>query len=116
MIGIPIELASKDILTQKALFGQYGEILSINFGKVQNSFNKCQSGQTTTCHLVYKTVEDATTAVCALDGFVINGKCLKASFGLTRYCRNYLQDLPCNLSKCNFIHSIVDHNFSFDKR
>lgn len=59
--------------------------------------------------------EDAKAAIAALDGFWVEGHPLRASFGTTKYCNNFIRSMPCNNPECVYLHDLGDEDDRFTK-
>jgi len=55
-------------------------------------------------YVTYAKKEDATRAIAAIDGCVCDGKVVRASYGTTKYCSNYLRNVPCANTGCMYLH------------
>lgn len=62
---------------------------------------------------VYK--EDAKASIQSLDGFWMDGHVLRASFGTTKYCNNFIRAVPCNNPECVYLHDLGDDDDRFTK-
>lgn len=62
------------------------------------------------------TYEDALSAGCAilsLNKAKFNKNKLGASYGQTRYCKNYLKNTKCKNRNCFYLHFDIDNNPNF---
>jgi CCR4-NOT transcription complex subunit 4 len=59
--------------------------------------------------------EDAWSAIKAVDGFWLEGRHVRASFGTTKYCNSFLRGLPCNNGDCLYLHELGDERDRFTK-
>lgn len=56
-------------------------------------------------YINYRTPSEASHCIAATDGTVTSeGNKLKAVWGTTRYCPNYLKGIRCHLENCNLAH------------
>jgi RNA recognition motif-containing protein len=95
IIGLPNSLASEELLKKPEYFGQYGKITKMVIHK-----NGAQSTTTTThstnglsisSYVTFQYKEDAKAAIQALEGFWIESHLIRASFGTTKYCNNFIR-------------------------
>ena len=116
VIGITKEMANKNVLfslnililqvlKKPEYFGQYGNILKV----VINTTNAYKSNNTkATSHSAYITFSkptEASIAILAVDGMVIGGQCIRATYGSTRFCAFYLKGKECTNKECLYLHS-----------
>mmetsp|Transcript_16571 Transcript_16571/g.7884 ORF Transcript_16571/g.7884 Transcript_16571/m.7884 type:complete len:99 (-) Transcript_16571:505-801(-) len=94
VIGLSPKLADENLLKRNEYFGQYGRIrkLVVNKGNV---YNHGHNGPSYSAYVTYLTEREATVAIQAVDGYHIDNRTLRASYGTTKYCSFFLRDLPC---------------------
>lgn len=115
VIGLPEEmthLSSKELKGEE-YFGQYGKVekLSLN-DKPYNKSSK--TGLIFSIHINYKTESEASLAMLALHDKTIKNNKIKASFGTTKYCKNFIEDKFCYNKDCLYFHHI-DHENEMNK-
>eukprot|EP00599_Poterioochromonas_sp_BG-1_P007330 CAMPEP_0173151742 /NCGR_PEP_ID=MMETSP1105-20130129/11785_1 /TAXON_ID=2985 /ORGANISM="Ochromonas sp., Strain BG-1" /LENGTH=388 /DNA_ID=CAMNT_0014067223 /DNA_START=308 /DNA_END=1474 /DNA_ORIENTATION=+ len=102
--------ANEDLLRKAEYFGQYGKITKVVAHKNQGGTHPTASAYVT---FGYK--EDAKAAIQALDGYWLEGHPLRASFGTTKYCNNFIKSIPCNNPECVYLHELGDDDDRFTK-
>ncbi len=111
VLGLPTALSSEDTLRRPEYFGKFGKI-----SKIVILHRTPGSSQTTTsAYITYVLKEDAAAAIQVLDGSTLEGHPLKASFGTTKYCNNWIRSLPCNNPDCVYLHDFGDDEDRFTK-
>jgi CCR4-NOT transcription complex subunit 4 len=110
VIGLPISSASEETLRKPEYFGQYGKIAKIVAHK-----NTSGTHPTGSAYVTFAYKEDAKAAIQALDGFWIEGHPLRASFGTTKYCNNFIKNVPCTNPECVYLHELGDDDDRFTK-
>lgn len=114
VIGLPASLVpSEDTLRKPEFFGQYGKI-----GKVVVHRNSTHSAahNTVSAYVTFVHKEDAKAAIQALDGHWLDSSTLlRASFGTTKYCNNFVRGVPCSNPDCVYLHEIGDDEDRFTK-
>jgi CCR4-NOT transcription complex subunit 4 len=110
VIGLPIGAASEEVLRKPEYFGQYGKI-----AKVVAHKNQAGAHPTASAYVTFAYKEDARAAIQALDGFWIDGHPLRASFGTTKYCNNFIKNVPCTNPECVYLHELGDDDDRFTK-
>jgi hypothetical protein len=112
VIGIPIDVATEETLSQYEYFGQYGEIKKIVVNN-QTVHSMSYQRPTVSAYVTFYKEEDAWECLYALESFCINGHMLKASFGTSKYCSAFLSGLKCLKSDCMYLHRAGDPHDSF---
>jgi len=93
------------VLKKPEYFGQYGTILKI----VVNTANGYKSNEgkehTYSAYLTYSKPSEASIAILAVDGKVINNNCLRTTYGSTKFCAFYLKGKECTNKECLYLHT-----------
>lgn len=110
VLGLPSLASSSEVLRKPEYFGQYGKITKI---VVHNNPNL--SHNTVSAYVTFSYKEDALAAIQALDGIWIEGHPLRASFGTTKYCNNFIRHVPCQNPDCVYLHELGDEDDRFTK-
>eukprot|EP01038_Epipyxis_sp_PR26KG_P009263 gene9263-12478_t len=110
VIGVPATIATEDVLRKPEYFGQYGKI-----GKVVIHRNNTASHTSVSAYVTFVHKEDAKAAIQALDGYYLDNHMLRASFGTTKYCNNFIRAVPCNNPECVYLHELGDDDDRFTK-
>jgi hypothetical protein len=109
IIGFSYELLQLELkLKSFEYFGQYGKIVkfAINRKKQYNSDNPL--GPSYTCYITYSTEAESSLAILSLDNFIIDNHVLRANYGTTKYCNNFINNLQCTNKDCIFFHKIAN--------
>ncbi|VAH58880.1 unnamed protein product [Triticum turgidum subsp. durum] len=101
IIGMPSEFASEKILRQKNFLGQYGKIENIIIDNIGANQQIPDSGRV---YVTYSREEEAVLCIEAVNGFILDGRPLKATFGVTRYCHIWLSNKVCQKPNCSYVH------------
>ncbi len=110
VIGVPTSLANEDLLRKPEYFGQYGKI-----GKVVIHRNLSSSHATASAYVTFVFKDDARASIQSLDGFWLDGHVLRASFGTTKYCNNFIRGALCSNPECVYLHDLGDDDDRFTK-
>lgn len=112
VIGVPLSMASEEMLRKAEYLGQYGKI-----GKVviHRNSNTAAAHTTVSAYVTFIYKEDAKASIQSLEGFWIDGHLLRASFGTTKYCNNFIRGMPCNNPDCVYLHEMGDDEDRFTK-
>lgn len=101
VIGVPVAASTEEGLRRAEYFGQYGKI-----GKIVVHGNRSMTHSTVSVYITFAYKEDAKAAIQVLDGYWLDGHHLRASFGTTKYCNNFIRGVPCNNPDCVYLHDI----------
>ncbi|KAJ1670564.1 transcriptional repressor general negative regulator of transcription subunit 4, partial [Coemansia sp. RSA 25] len=98
-------------------FGQFGRINKIVINRRQNGGGGNSSAQhpSVGVYVTYATKEEATRAINAVDGSLLDGRVLRATFGTTKYCSYYLRSISCQNPGCMYLHEPGEEADSFTK-
>ena len=109
LIGLSLGLVKiENKLKSFEYFGQYGKILKlvINKKKVYNSNGP--NGPSYICFVTYSTEEESSLAILSLDNTIIDNHEIKANYGTTKYCMNFLKKWECKNKDCIYLHKLAD--------
>ena len=109
IIGLSLNLIKNEKkLKSFEYFGQYGTVtkLVINKNKVYTGLNPNQP--TYSCYVTYLNEDESSLAILCLDNTTIDGHNIKASYGTTKYCLNFLRNSICLNNECLYLHKIAD--------
>ena len=109
IIGLsPDVIKNESKLKSFEYFGQYGKInkLVVNKNKIYNSNGP--NGPSYTCFITYSSEAESSLAILSLDNSVIDSHEIKANYGTTKYCINFLKNSECKNKDCIYFHYIAD--------
>uniref|UniRef100_A0ACD5VCH0 Uncharacterized protein n=1 Tax=Avena sativa TaxID=4498 RepID=A0ACD5VCH0_AVESA len=101
IIGMPSEFASEKVLRQKSFLGQYGKIENIIIDNIGANQQLPDSGRV---YVTFSREEEAVLCIESVNGYILNGRPLKATFGVTRYCHIWLSNKVCQKPNCSYVH------------
>ncbi|KAG0746763.1 hypothetical protein G6F62_003784 [Rhizopus arrhizus] len=109
IIGLHPKLATEEIIRSNDYFGQFGKIAKIVINKRQIAPTSHANGATSmqpsaAVYVTYVRKDDAAKAIHAVDGSVMAGRILRASYGTTKYCTYYLRNMACPNPNCLYLH------------
>lgn len=55
-------------------------------------------------YLTFHTEKEASTCIHATNGFELDGRKIKATFGTTKYCSYFIRDVVCPNPECLYLH------------
>ncbi len=103
IIGLPLNLASSELLSKYEFLGQYGEIKKIIVNK--NGYNQNKNSNTTySAYITYSSFEEASLALLTIDNNFYEGHLLRTSYGTTKYCNCFIKGIECINKDCLYMH------------
>ena len=109
LIGLSSDLIKiESKLKSFEYFGQYGKIMKlvINNKKIYNSNGP--NGPSYTCFITYSSETESSLAILSLDQSIIDNHEIKANYGTTKYCLNFLKNSECKNKDCIYLHHLAD--------
>jgi len=64
----------------------------------------------------YQRQEDTLACILALDGFFMDGRNIRASYGTSKYCSAFIKNVRCNNPDCTYLHCMGDAEDTFTKQ
>ena len=102
--GFPEEMNDIKLLSSPEYFGQYGVIKKICL------VPKKPNDAYYSCYITFETEEQAAYCILAVDSIKIKNKVVRAFFGTTKYCNNFLKGFVCLNKNCKFMHHFAEKN------
>ncbi|XP_073139119.1 uncharacterized protein [Henckelia pumila] len=115
VVGLPLNFADEDLLQRKEYFGQYGKVLKVSISRTATGAIQHFANSTCSVYITYSKEEEAIRCIQSVNGFILDGRPLKACFGTTKYCHAWLRNTPCSNPDCLYLHEIGSQEDSFTK-
>lgn len=117
VIGISPRIATETILRDHDWFGQCGRIVKVvvNRRNLLESATPTNAGPSASAYITYARVEDAAKALAHWDGYLFDGRVMRASYGTTKYCSYFLRGINCPNAGCMYLHEEGQEIDSFTK-
>ncbi|KZV26947.1 hypothetical protein F511_17733 [Dorcoceras hygrometricum] len=115
VVGLPLNFADEDLLQRKEYFGQYGKVLKVSISRTATGAIQHFANSTCSVYITYSKEEEAIRCIQSVNGFILDGRPLKACFGTTKYCHAWLRNTPCNNPDCLYLHEVGSQEDSFTK-
>jgi len=115
VIGLPPSLSSVELLASADFFGQYGKVVKVVVNNHEGVAPDDPRYGSVSAYITFQYRDDARSAIRAVDGFWLEGRHLRASFGTTKYCNNFARSLPCTNPDCLYLHELGDPEDRFTK-
>ncbi|CAJ1905666.1 unnamed protein product [Cylindrotheca closterium] len=114
-VGLPIAMATEEILRKPDYFGQYGKIAKIVLNRSQATAADPRRASAS-AYVTFTYKEDTLACILALDGFYIEGRSVRASYGTSKYCSAFIKNVRCNNPECTYLHTMGDAEDTFTKQ
>ncbi len=89
-------------------FGQYGKIIKLVINKNKTYNSNGPNGPSYTCFITYSSEAESSLAILSLDNCTIDKHEIKANYGTTKYCLNFLKNSVCKNKDCIYLHKLAD--------
>ncbi|CAN0457708.1 unnamed protein product, partial [Phaeothamnion confervicola] len=106
LVGIPPALATEDTLRRPEYLGQYGRLQKIVAHPPPPGGDPRVT--TASAYVTFANRDDARACILALDGFFMEGRQVRASYGTARYCHAFLRGAVCTNPDCLYLHELGD--------
>mmetsp|Transcript_22572 Transcript_22572/g.31829 ORF Transcript_22572/g.31829 Transcript_22572/m.31829 type:complete len:1053 (-) Transcript_22572:372-3530(-) len=114
-VGLPPSIATEEMLRKPEYFGQYGKISKIVINRNHNG-NGDPRRASASAYLTFVHKEDTLACILALDGFYVDGRNIRASYGTSKYCSAFVKNVRCNNPDCTYLHCMGDSDDTFAKQ
>ncbi|OEU09417.1 hypothetical protein FRACYDRAFT_159768, partial [Fragilariopsis cylindrus CCMP1102] len=94
-VGLPPNVASEDALRKSDYFGQYASA---------------------SAYVTFVHKEDTLSCILALDGFYMDGRNVRSSYGTSKYCSAFIKNVRCNNPECTYLHNMGHIEDTFTKQ
>ena len=109
VVGLTVRAAKEESLRKR--LAAYGTIL-----KVVSNKKVLGNGAVSYCaYVTFQTPQGADSAIRALNGSVVDSSKVKATYGTTKYCTNFLRGSTCSNPNCLYLHELAPSEDSFSK-
>lgn len=85
-MGLTKNYAEESSLTSQQCFGQFGKIRKIVINRDQPYGTGARAAKTYTAYITYQNWNEAFLAILSTNGQELDGRTLKTTFGMTKYC------------------------------
>lgn len=118
-VGLPPSIATEEILRKPEYFGQYGKISKIvlNRGNTTTPVPTMDPRRASaSAYVTFVHKEDTLACILALDGFLIDNRNVRASYGTSKYCSAFIKNVRCNNPECTYLHCMGETEDTFTKQ
>lgn len=114
-VGLPPSVGTEDTLRKPEYFGQYGKIAKIVVNRTQATTSDPRRASAS-AYVTFVHKEDTLACILALDGFNMEGRNVRASFGTSKYCSAFIKNMRCNNPECTYLHEMGATEDTFSKQ
>lgn len=114
-VGLPPSVATEETLKKPEYFGQYGKIAKIVLNRNHNG-NGDPRRVSASAYVTFAFKEDTLASILALDGFYLDGRNIRASYGTSKYCSAFIKNVRCNNPDCTYLHGMGESDDTFTKQ
>merc|ERR1740117_717841 len=116
-VGLPPNVASEDALRKSDYFGQYGRIAKIVLNRSQTATGGGDVRRASaSAYVTFVHKEDTLSCILALDGFYMDGRNVRSSYGTSKYCSAFIKNVRCNNPECTYLHNMGHIEDTFTKQ
>jgi len=109
LIGLSSDLVKiEPKLKSYEYFGQYGKIIKLVINKNKTYNSNGPNGPSYTCFITYSSESESSLAILSMDNCTIDNHEIKANYGTTKYCLNFLKNSECKNKDCIYLHKLAD--------
>ena len=109
LIGLSSDLIKiEQKLKAYEYFGQYGKIIKLVINKNKTYNSNGPNGPSYTCFITYSSEAESSLAILSMDNCTIDNHEIKANYGTTKYCLNFLKNSECKNKDCIYLHKLAD--------
>lgn len=115
-VGLPPNVATEDQLRKAEYFGQYGKIAKIVLNRSQTTAGGDARRASASAYVTLVHKEDTLACILALDGFYMDGRNVRSSYGTSKYCSAFIKNVRCNNPECTYLHQMGHIEDTFTKQ
>lgn len=118
-VGLPPSVANEELLKKPEYFGGYGKISKIVLNRSNISGGNVDNGNrraSASAYVTFAHKEDTLSCILALDGFYLDNRNIRASYGTSKYCSAFIKNVRCNNPDCTYLHELGDEDDTFTKQ
>jgi len=114
-VGLPPTVGAEDNLRKPDYFGQYGKIAKIVVNRSQANIGDPRRASVS-AYVTFVHKEDTLACILAMDGFHMEGRNVRASYGTSKYCSAFIKNMRCNNPQCTYLHEMGAAEDTFTKQ
>lgn len=114
-VGLPPSISNEDQLRKADYFGQYGKMSKIVLNRNQAS-NGDPRRASCSAYVTFVHKEDTLACILSVDGFYLENRNIRASYGTSKYCSAFIKNVRCNNPECTYLHEMGAVEDTFTKQ
>lgn len=114
-VGLPPNIANEDLLRKPEYYGQYGKISKMVLNKT-NVTSTVTGRASASAYVTFVHKQDTLACILALDGFYMENRNIRASYGTSKYCSAFIKNVRCNNPECTYLHEMGELEDTFTKQ
>lgn len=117
-VGLPPSVAVEEALRKPEYFGQYGKIAKIVINRTNTTPASSVDARraSASAYVTFQHKEDTLACILALDGFYLENRNIRASYGTSKYCSAFIKNVRCNNPECTYLHEMGAPEDTFTKQ
>ncbi|GMH64826.1 hypothetical protein TrRE_jg7466, partial [Triparma retinervis] len=117
-VGLPPSMSSSETLKSASHFGQYGRITKVVLNRTPqiNAGPRGAPPPTTSAYVTFHHPLDALCCILSLDGFYLDNRNVRCSYGTSKYCSAFIKNVRCNNPDCTYLHYLGSEEDTFTKQ
>jgi CCR4-NOT transcription complex subunit 4 len=116
-VGLPPNIATEENLRKPEYFGQYGKIAKIVINRSQVTAPGSDPRRASaSAYVTFVHKEDTLACILAMDGFYMDNRNIRASYGTSKYCSAFIKSVRCNNPECTYLHEMGASEDTFTKQ
>jgi CCR4-NOT transcription complex subunit 4 len=117
-VGMPPTIATEETLRRPEYFGQYGKIAKIVINRSSATPVSAAEARraNASAYVTFVHKEDTLACILALDGFYLENRNIRASYGTSKYCSAFIKNVRCNNPECTYLHEMGAQEDTFTKQ
>lgn len=117
-VGLPPNIANEETLRKPEYFGQYGKLTKVvvNRSSPGGGDSNDPRRASSSAYITFQFKEDTLACILALDGFHIDNRTIRASYGTSKYCSAFMKHVRCSNPDCTYLHEMGASEDTFTKQ
>ena len=117
-VGLPPNIANEETLRKPEYFGQYGKLTKVvvNRSSPGGGDGNDPRRASSSAYITFQFKEDTLACILAMDGFHIDNRTIRASYGTSKYCSAFMKHVRCSNPDCTYLHEMGASEDTFTKQ
>jgi hypothetical protein len=116
-VGLPPTIANEETLRRPEYFGQYGKLTKVVVNRSSLGGDSSDPRRaSSSAYITFQFKEDTLACILALDGFHLEHRTIRASYGTSKYCSAFMKHVRCSNPDCTYLHEMGAAEDTFTKQ